>query len=163
MLNSVEKAADQAQGMATDIRMVVDWMYRTGEDMRDELQKGMEVANKDIQRATECLKDEVSKLIENPVMATNEMSGLWDCQENGGPGHVSYADALNRQLLAAHLSTLTRSQVKERQVLIDKDPAAKLNQLVTLNECKLVAKARLTRLSHIWPLSCLKGLWSQGW
>jgi len=67
-LNSVEKAANQAQGVATDIRMVVDWMYRTGEDMRDKLQKWMEVANKDIQRVMECLKDEVSKLIENTAM-----------------------------------------------------------------------------------------------
>jgi len=31
--------------------------------------------------------------------------------------------------------------VKERQVLIDKDLAAKANQLADLNECELVAKA----------------------
>jgi len=48
---------------------------------------------------------------------------------------------LNNHLLAAHLSTLTRSQVKDRQVLIDKDPAAKSNQLAALNERELVAKA----------------------
>ena len=49
-------------------------------------------------------------------------------------GHTTYADALNRWLLSDHLSTLARSWVKERQVLIDKDLAVKLNQLDGLNE-----------------------------
>ena len=31
--------------------------------------------------------------------------------------------------------------MKDRQVLIDKDPAAELNQLAGLNKCELVAKA----------------------
>ena len=31
--------------------------------------------------------------------------------------------------------------MKDRQVLIDKDPAAESNQLAGLNECELVAKA----------------------
>src|SRR5882724_5073882 len=57
------------------------------------------------------------------------------------PGRASYADALNRRLLPAHLSTLARSRVRQRQVLIDKDPAADLNQLDGLNEQELVAKA----------------------
>jgi len=56
-------------------------------------------------------------------------------------GCITYANTLNRQLLEAHLSTLARSQVKERQVLIDKDLASKLNQLAELNKRKLVAKA----------------------
>jgi len=55
----------------------------------------------------------------------NVMSG-WVSQINGGPGCISYADVLNRWLPAAYPSMLTRSQVKERQVLIDKDPAAEV-------------------------------------
>ena len=38
--------------------------------------------------------------------------------------------------------------MKERQVLIDKDPAAKLNQLAALNEHELVAKANKA-LTHM--------------
>ena len=30
VLDSMEKVADQAQGMASDTRMAVDWLYRTG-------------------------------------------------------------------------------------------------------------------------------------
>src|SRR5882724_5275647 len=79
-LNLMEKAANQAQGAASDTRTVADQMYtvadqmyRTGEDMRDELQKGMDVEKEDIQRAMECIKDEVSKLNGNVVSATNDM------------------------------------------------------------------------------------------
>jgi len=43
---------------------------------------------------------------------------------------------------------LTRSQVKERQVLIDKDPAAESNQLAALNKYKLVGKAN-EALTHM--------------
>jgi len=74
-LESMEKAADQAQGAASDTRMAVDCMYRTGEDTRDELQKGVEAASEEIQRATKCLKAKVSKLIENTATASNEVSG----------------------------------------------------------------------------------------
>jgi len=109
VLESLEKVADQAQGMESDTRMVVDRMYRMGEDTRDELQKGVEAANEDIQRAMECLKAEVRKLIENAVMVTNDLSGPGDRQENGGLGCITYANVLNRQLLVAHLSTLARS------------------------------------------------------
>ena len=48
----------------------------------------------------------------------------------------------------AHLSTLARSWVKDRQVLIDKDLAAKMNRLVDLNEHELVAKAN-EALTHM--------------
>jgi len=108
----------------------------------------MEMPKDDIQRATETLKDEVSKL--NEAMATVPI-GIGDLgggQLNGVHGCITYADALNRQLPAAHLSTLARGQVKDRQVLIDKDLAAKANQLADLNKCKLVAKAN-EALAHM--------------
>jgi len=72
----MEKAADQEQGASSDTRMAADHMYRTGEDTRDELQKGVEVASEEIQRATKCLKAKVSKLIENAATVSNEVSGL---------------------------------------------------------------------------------------
>ena len=95
-LESLEKAADQTQGTASDTRTVADHMYRTGEETRDELQKGAEVASEEIQRATECLETEVSKLIENAVTVLNEMSGLGRQQEDRGPARATYANALNR-------------------------------------------------------------------
>jgi len=66
----------------------------------------------------------------------------------------TYAEALNRQLPATHLSMLTRMQIKEKQVLIDKDLSAETNQLSDLTEFKLVAKAN--EASHTWPQhSCM--------
>jgi len=85
-LESLEKVADQAQGAASDTRMAVDRMYRRGEETRDELQKGVEAANEDIQRAMECLKAKVSKLIENTVEVMNDSNESGDRQENGGWG-----------------------------------------------------------------------------
>jgi len=151
----MEKAKDQAQGVVLDTRTVVDWLYRTGEDTRDELQKGLEAAKEDIQRAMGCIKDEVNKLNRVAAMATNNMGGMEDCQENWVPGGATYAEVLNRHLPAAHISTLTRSQVKDRQVLIDKDPVAESNQLAALNKHELVAKANKA-------IACMTTQLSQG-
>ena len=62
---------------------------------------------------------------------------------------VTYADAVSSGLPALHLSTLARSRVKERQVLVDRDPSAGVNHLPELNERELVAKANeaLTKMS----------------
>jgi len=127
----MDKVANQAQGMVSDTRTVADWLYRTGEEMRDELKKGMDMAKEDIQRATESFKDEVSKLNEAAASATNGMDDMGGCQNDGELGLATYADTLNRWLPVAHLSTLARSQVKERQVLIDKDLVAELNSWLT--------------------------------
>jgi len=141
VLELLEKAVDQAQGAASDTRSAADRLYRMGEDTRDKIQKGLETAKEDIQRAMECIKDEVRKLNGLAEAATNTAGDTEECQDNGAPGWATYADTVNRHLPAAHLSTLARSRVKDRQVLIDKDPAAELNQLVALNERELVAKA----------------------
>src|SRR5882724_8082141 len=105
VLDSMEKVANQAQGTVSDTRMVADQLYRTGEETRDELQKGMDAAKEDIQRAMEFLKDEVRKLNETAASATNDMGVLGSHQNDGVPRHATYADMLNRQLLEAHLST----------------------------------------------------------
>src|SRR5882724_4891904 len=55
-LESMEKAANQAQGAALDTRMAADRMYRMGEETRDKLQKGAEAASEEMQRATKYLK-----------------------------------------------------------------------------------------------------------
>jgi len=145
------EAADQTKGMASDTRKVADWLYRTGEEMRDELQKGMEMAKDDIQRATETVKDEVTKLNEATAMVFTGTGKVGGCQHDEAHGGITYADALNRWLPAAHLSTLVRGQVKDRQVLIDKDPVSQSNQLAGLNERKLVAKIDL----HVIPFLCI--------
>src|SRR5882724_9224623 len=44
VLESMGQAADQTQGAASDTRKAADRLYRMGEEMRDELQKGMEMA-----------------------------------------------------------------------------------------------------------------------
>ena len=69
----------------------------------------METAKEDIQRAMECIKDEVSKLNGLAEAATNKAGGTEECQVNGAPGQATYADAVNRNLPVAHLSTLARS------------------------------------------------------
>jgi len=108
----------------------------------------METAKDDIQRVTETLKDEVGKLNEVVAMAPTGTGEVGGCQHDGAHGGITYTDVLNRQLPAAHLSTLARGWVKDRQVLIDKDPVAELNQLACLNECELVAKAN-EALTHM--------------
>ena len=54
---------------------------------------------------------------------------------------TSYAEALSAQLPLAHPNTLAWYQIRERQVLVDRDPRAVASQLEVLNECQLVAKA----------------------
>ena len=60
-------------------------------------------------------------------------------------GHVcsqaTYAKILSSCLPLVHPNTLARSRVRERQVLVDKDPLVTTNHLETLSEHELVAKA----------------------
>jgi len=112
-LDSMGKAADQTHGMASDTRMVVDQLYSTGEETRNELQKGADAAFEDIQKATAYLKDEGSKLSIAAASVTNGMGNMEDRQHNVALGRATYADTLNRQLLSDHLSTLARYWVKK--------------------------------------------------
>ena len=68
---------------------------------------------------------------------------------------TSYIATLNTRLPSMHSSTLARTQVRERQVLIDKDPQVDLNQLNTLNKWELVAKANEAILGMVGQ-SCLE-------
>ena len=58
--------------------MAADQLYRTGEETIDELQKGADVAFKDIQKATAHLKDEVSKLSVAAALVTNGIGNKED-------------------------------------------------------------------------------------
>ena len=73
VLDLIGKAAEQTQGVASDTRLAADHIYRTGEEMRDELQKGLDEVTEDIQKATAHLKDKVSKL---NVAAASATSGI---------------------------------------------------------------------------------------
>ena len=114
VLESMGQAAKQTQGVASDARKAEDRLYRMGEEMRDELQKGMETAKDDIQRETETLKDEVTKLNKVVVTVPTRTGKVGGHQHDGVNGGITYADALNRQLPVAHISTLARGQVKDR-------------------------------------------------
>ena len=133
--------AKVAQEAVNNTRKATDYLYRTREEMRDELQKGMEVVKEDIQRITDEFRDEVSKLTVAAATVTKGTTRALAWCQDASLGHATYSKALNRQLPAAHLSMLTRMLINERQVLIDKDPSAETNQLSDLTECELVAKA----------------------
>jgi len=49
-------------------------------------------------------------------------------------------EALSYCLPPTHLSTLARTSVKEKQVLVDKEPTVSSDPLQDLTECKLVTK-----------------------
>ena len=114
------QAANQTKGVA---RKVEDWLYRMGEEMRDKLQNGIDMAKDDIQRVTEMLKDEVSKLNEVVVMAPNGTGKVGGHEHDGANGGITYTDSLNRW-------------------------EAELNQLAGLNENELVTKANKA-LAHM--------------
>jgi len=97
--------------------------------MRDELKKGMDEAKEDIQRTMEGLRDEVSRLTEAASIMAKATAGPMGLHQGRDPTSATYVEALSRKLPALHLSTLTWTRIKERQVLIDKDPAAMTNHL----------------------------------
>jgi len=141
VLDLVDQAADTAREAVTDTRKATDHLYRTGEETRYELQKGMETVREDLQKLVENVKDEVSKLAEVAAETTRN-TGRVSAQYQGlGTARGTYADALNSRLPTTHLSTLSRTGVREKQVLVDKDLAAETSQLQDLSEQELVAKA----------------------
>ena len=135
----------------------VDQLYTTGEEMRDELKKGMDEAKEDIQRTMEGLRDEVSRLTEAASIMAKVTAGPMGLHQGGDPASATYAEVLSRKLPALHLNMLVQTQIKERQVLIDKDPAAMTNHLAELTEHELVMKANealahmATQLPHSPP------------
>ena len=84
VLERMDHAADVAQEAVRDTRKAADCLYRMGEEMRDELQKGIEAAMEEIQRLTEDIKDKVSKLTEVAAAALSNMGGASaPCQAPG--------------------------------------------------------------------------------
>ena len=76
--------------------------------------------------------------------------------------HTSYVEALSRRLATTHLSTLARMRVKEKQVLIDKDPTENSDPLQGLTEHKLVTKANeaLAEMTLEWQAAPVNPEWS---
>src|SRR5882724_1781417 len=134
VIKHMDKLANLAEAAISDTGLAVDWLYRTGEEMRDKLQQGMETAKEDIQKITESLHNNISKLMEAAVRSTSGNAREATHHQEEGLTYTTYAEALNNQLPALHLSTLTRSRFKERQVSIDTDPSTEPNHIRELTE-----------------------------
>ena len=124
MSNSLGQAANLAQKAVGETRRVADHLYRTGEEMRDELQCRLEAAREDIQQMADCIKDKANKLTEVVTMAINNThEGEKNTQTlvTGGPCTLTYVDAINTGLPTSHLNTMAKTWIRAKQVLIDKD------------------------------------------
>jgi len=124
VLDLIDHAADMAQEAVEDTRKAVDYLYRMGEEMRDKLQKGVETTKDDIQKAMGEIKDKAGKLAGVAAMLIGSQGNMPVKAQVPGVTRTLYVDTVGSRLLATHLSTLARTQVKERQVLVDKDPLA---------------------------------------
>jgi len=93
----------------------------------------METTKEDIQTITESLHNYLSKLMEPAVRSTSSNTGeMTHHQEEGlTQSHMQSIEQLTTSL---HLSTLTRSRVKERQVLIDTVPSTEPNHIGELTK-----------------------------
>jgi len=89
----------------------------------------------------EDIKDEVSKLTGVAAKTTNNAGGMSIQYQNLGVIHTTYTEVLKIQLPTTHLGMISRTQFKERQVLINKDPSVDTSQLQDLTEHELLAKA----------------------
>jgi len=86
----MDQGADMAQEAVGDTRKVVDRLYRTGKETRDELQKGIEAVKEDMQKSMEDIKDEVRKLAGVAAAVATNIGGA--LMEHQGPGaaHTVY-------------------------------------------------------------------------
>jgi len=71
MLHLMDHVADTAQEAVEDTRKAADHLYRTGEETRDELQKGLETAKDDLLKTMGDIKDSISKLTEAAAAANS--------------------------------------------------------------------------------------------
>jgi len=129
MIKHMSRMADLAEAAVSNTRL-----YRTREEIRDEVQQGVEATKEEIQKITESFHNDISKLTEMAAGPTNGNTSEATHHQEGGPSCATYAEALNNQLPASHLSTLARSRIKERQVLIDTDPSIEPNSIGDLTE-----------------------------
>ena len=63
-LDLMDHTADMTQEATNITRTAADRLYRTTEDMQDELPKGLDVVKEDIQKTMDDIKDETAKLTE---------------------------------------------------------------------------------------------------
>jgi len=119
VLELMDHAAEMVQEADSNTRKVEDQLYRMGEEMRDELQKGMGL----------------------PVVESIgwEVGEMWAMRSTGSESPSHQCSTMGS--LAAHQSTLERVWAHEQLVLIDRDPSVSANNLDGLNERELVTKA----------------------
>ena len=108
-LECMAHMTDMVQEAASDTTKAVGRLYRTREETRDELQRGMYEAKDDTQRMTEGLRDEVSKLTEAASIVAKATAGPMGRCQGGDPTQATYTEALSRRLPLLHLSTLAQT------------------------------------------------------
>jgi len=144
LLGQVKQAAEAAHATIMDSRQAVNMIFNMCEDVRDEVYKATESLKDEVQKAGEGVRDEVHKVVEElsvvvPTAAAMEMGTSY---AHGGSGsRTTYTEALSRHLPLVHPNTLARTCIRERQVLVDKDPLVSTNHLDMLSKCKLIANA----------------------
>jgi len=75
MLLLMDHVMDTMQEAVEDTRKAADHCYRTGEETRDKLQKGLETTKDDLLKTAEDIKDGISKLTE-AAAAANSAGGM---------------------------------------------------------------------------------------
>ena len=145
LVDMMEHSAKMVQDAVTGTREVATMVYNTWEEVRDEMQKVADATKEELARTVEETREEICKVIRE-AGGSFAADGEWDDSgmaegrtTTGRP--MSYAAALNSSLPSTHPSTLARTRLRERQVLIDRDPQADSNHLDALNERELVDKA----------------------
>src|SRR5882724_6267075 len=103
-------------------------------DARDELQKATGVMKDEVSRAVEGVCEEIMKVLEGLCASADKVRSGGEVRRGGQEGAPTYMAVLNSRLLVAHQSNLARVRGRDWLVLIDKDPAAKTNNLGGLNE-----------------------------
>ena len=141
LLAIVECVAEAMQDMTAESRKAPDRLYNMSKDARDELQKAAGVMKDEVSRAVEGACEEIMKVSEGLRASADKAGSGGEVRRGGQEGTPTYMAVLNSRLPAAHQSNLARVRGRDWLVLIDKDPAAKTNNLGGLNERELVVKA----------------------
>ena len=68
MIDLRDQVADVVQEVVGKTRKVEDCLYRTPEEVRDELQCGLELVREDIKQSAECVKNKTIKLAKAVTM-----------------------------------------------------------------------------------------------
>ena len=103
------------------------------------------------------MRDEIHKLVrgaKDTLVGSDEWANIGVADDHATIRRPTYFVAdLNTRLPSRHPSMLARMQMRERQVLIDKDPQVGSNQIKVLNKWELVAKANKA-ISGMMGQSC---------